>query len=101
MAEGMSRKIVPLTLLKDAFGEAVELDGGKRMEAYRILAEFEADGKPYAILQSDAMKSRDELDVFRIRTGPDGSLELETLDDDDEWEDIAELYDEMTFRFED
>ena len=38
---------------------------------------------------------------MRIVVSPDGLPELESIVDDEEWEDISELYDEMTFPGED
>lgn len=91
----------PLTLLKEAFGEEVSLDDqGSDSESYRILAEFELDGKQYAVLQNDKMKREDELALFYITTDEQGELQLETVEDDDEWETVLELYDEMTVSFD-
>jgi uncharacterized protein YrzB (UPF0473 family) len=96
--EGVQR----IALLKAAFGETVELEdeaGGTHV--YQVLSEFSVGGSAYAILQDERQRRDDEIDVFRIGQGDDGSLELETIDDDDEWDAVAELYDEMTVSFED
>jgi uncharacterized protein YrzB (UPF0473 family) len=93
--------VKPLTLLKEAFGDEVTLeDQGNDSEPYRIAAEFELDGRMYAVLQSESMKREDELALFRIISDEQGELQLETVEDDDEWETVLELYDEMTVSFE-
>jgi len=83
--------------LKEAFGDAVHLtEGANESEPYRIMAEFMADGKPYAVLQSAAMRKEDEFALFKLsRTGD--SIELETIDDEEEWELVAEIYDDMFY----
>lgn len=91
----------PLTLLKEAFGDEVTLDDqGKNSEPYRIAAEFELEGQMYAVLQSESMKRDDELALFRIVADEQGELQLETVLDDEEWESVLELYDEMTVSFD-
>ncbi|WP_438444252.1 DUF1292 domain-containing protein [Gorillibacterium sp. sgz5001074] len=92
--------VKPVTLLKEAFGEEVTLDDGADSEPYRVLKEFELDGRLYAVLQSDAMKREEELALFRIISDEQGELQLETVEDDEEWETVLELYDEMTVSFE-
>jgi len=94
-------QIKRLGLLKEAFGEEVVLDDtGNDSEAYRILAEFEVEGRAYAVLQTERMKKDEELALFYIVQDEQGELQLESVMDDEEWEDILELYDEMTVTFE-
>lgn len=91
----------PLTILKEAFGEEVTLDGGDGdSEPYRILAEFKVGGVQYAVLQSDSMKRHEELALFHIETDEQGELAVSSVEDDEEWETILELYDEMTVSFD-
>ncbi len=91
-----------LSLVKDAFGETVELeDEAGRGQVFQVLDEFSVGGSAYAIVQDERLQKDEEFEVFRILQNADGSLELETVDDDEEWEAIAELYDEMTVSFED
>jgi len=88
--------------LREVYGEdIVLLDEQDESQVYRILAEFEAGGRAYAVLQSDQKKKEDEVAVFRITESGPQSYELETIEDDDEYETVAELYDEMTFDPED
>ncbi|MFC0212526.1 DUF1292 domain-containing protein [Paenibacillus chartarius] len=83
--------------LRKAFGDDIILfDEQNESAAYRILTEFRHDGKEYAVLQSDALREEDEVALFRVVPG-DGEPELENIEDDDEWETVSELYDEMTF----
>jgi uncharacterized protein YrzB (UPF0473 family) len=92
---------VPLTVLKDAYGEEVALeDPSGESEPMQILAEFRVEAKQYAVLQSAAMKRDEELALFHIITDEQGELQLETVQDDEEWETILELYDEMTVNFD-
>ncbi len=84
--------------LKDAYGDWVELteDGGEAV-ACRILAELEEGGRRYAVLQSEAMRKEGEIEVFRVSTDGEGRPALETVADDEEWERVAEAYDDMQF----
>lgn len=86
-----------LTILKDAFGKEIELvaeDGG--LELYVIKAEFKLGDTVYAALQSEAMRGEDEVELFRV-VQEDGEPELETIEDDEEWEAAAEAYDDLLF----
>jgi uncharacterized protein YrzB (UPF0473 family) len=83
--------------LTERFGAEVELQGADGTAVYRILAELALDGRRYAILQSDAMRKEDDIEVFRIEVDPDGEPELATVEDDEEWEKAAEAYDDMQF----
>jgi uncharacterized protein YrzB (UPF0473 family) len=90
-----------MSSLKQAFGEQVELlaeDG--EAEAYKILAELTVNGNRYAILQSEAMQEDDEFDVFQV-IEESGKLGLESVTDEDEWELVAEAYDDIQFGSED
>lgn len=101
MADFSVENIVWTQVLKEAFGESIELEDEKgQVEVYDIAAEFEVDGQGYAILvQPDRMD--EEYEVLRIVTDADSSLQLATIDDDEEWENVSELYDELTFPEED
>ncbi|RAU96351.1 DUF1292 domain-containing protein [Paenibacillus sp. YN15] len=93
--------VKPLSILKEVFGEEVLLeDETGASEAQRILAEFEVDGVRYAVLQSHRMKREDETALYHIVTDEQGELQLAEVPDDDEWETILELYDEMTVSFD-
>ncbi|MFC5405204.1 DUF1292 domain-containing protein [Cohnella soli] len=90
------------TALRDKFGDAVELltEDGKTLE-FRILAELAVGTNNYAVLQSEAMSKEDEFEVFKVVDSGDGDPQLETVEDDDEWELVAEAYDDQLFGSDD
>ncbi|MFC3802100.1 MULTISPECIES: DUF1292 domain-containing protein [unclassified Cohnella] len=88
--------------LQQAFGSEIELTGESgSTQVYRILAELSVNGKPYAVLQSDAMRKEGEIEVFRVLPEDAGEPKLESVDDDEEWEDVAEAFDDMQFGSDD
>lgn len=94
-----SSESIPIQMnsLKNAYGHEIELvaeDGS--MEQYEIKAEFQLGGQLYAALQSKQMQAEDEVELFRI-IGGDQEPQLETIDDDDEWEAASEAYDDLLF----
>lgn len=85
-------------LLRDAYGDdIVLLDEQDESVSHRILAEFRHAGSIYAVLQSEELKKEKEVAIFKVSVPEGGEPELETIEDDDEWETVAELYDEMAF----
>ncbi len=87
---------VPITRLAEAYGNALTLtDEGKEL-TYELLCEFRLGDREYAVLRGTST-SEEEYTIFRITEGEPGALELESIDDDDEWEAVAEIFDEMTF----
>ncbi|MNI64106.1 hypothetical protein D3C73_1195250 [compost metagenome] len=66
------------------------------MSYYSVEKEFDVAGSSYAVLRQEDGSS-EEPEIFKIVTTSDGTLELITIDDDDEWENVSELYDELTF----
>ncbi|GIP39259.1 hypothetical protein J31TS4_25390 [Paenibacillus sp. J31TS4] len=91
--------VQPIRVLRDAYGDELELEDGGRAAVFRIQAEFAVGGSRYAVLESERAKPDDEPAVFRI-VPAGGGWELETIEDDEEWELVAELYDEMTVDFD-
>lgn len=87
-----------LRLLRDHYGESLILmEGGPDSEPYRILAEFSYENQKYAVLQSKSME-KEEHDVAIFRLVPNGDeIDLETIEDDEEWERVSELFDDMWF----
>ncbi|WP_124727942.1 DUF1292 domain-containing protein [Staphylospora marina] len=61
---------------------------------YRVLGELETSGRHYAILQSFD-DHPDEAGLFRIEQG----VPME-IDDDNEWETVAEVVDEMLYFYD-
>ena len=88
--------------LKEAFGDYVELNAGEAdAGTYRILAELEIADARYAVLQSDAMRKEGDIEIFRVVTGSEGEPGLESLESDEEWERVAEAYDDLQFGSDD
>lgn len=84
--------------LRDKYGDQIELtDEQDEAVVHRILAEFRHEGSLYAVLQSKELKKDKEVAIFKVTQAADGELTLETIEDDDEWETVSELYDEMSF----
>lgn len=84
--------------LKALYGEEVELEGPDgKPERFKIMAELSVFGREYAVLQSDAMRKDGDIEVFRVEAGDDGSPLLETVEDDEEWENVSEAYDDLMF----
>ncbi|CAM3981803.1 DUF1292 domain-containing protein [Cohnella lubricantis] len=90
------------SILKLLFGDQVELEGqGGKPEHFKIMAELSLGGRDYAVLQSDAMKAEGDIEVFRVVVDGNGTPQLETVEDDEEWENVAEAYDDLLFGSED
>jgi uncharacterized protein YrzB (UPF0473 family) len=84
--------------LREAFGDDIILyNEHEESVVYRIVAEFLVGEQGYAVLEKETPKKDDEPEIFRVAPNADGELEVETIDDDEEWENVSELYDEMTF----
>ncbi|WP_203232159.1 DUF1292 domain-containing protein [Paenibacillus pinistramenti] len=92
-------EVVWTSRIRDAFGPVVELqDENGETTYYQVEKEFDVSGGSYAVLRPDVPgRTEEEPEILKVVTGADGELSLETIDDDDEWEDISELYDELTF----
>jgi hypothetical protein len=95
------KDLKPIHLLQNAFGTEIEFeDDNHKPITYRILAEFSVKDKFYAVLESVQANISDEVTLFYINETAEGEIELETIMDDDEWEAVAELYDELTVTFD-
>jgi hypothetical protein len=86
-------------VLLKAFGHDIILtESSHESTVYRIVAEFVYESTQYAVLQSDQQKKDDDVSLFKvIHSAQEPFLELESIQDEDEWETVSELYDEMTF----
>jgi uncharacterized protein YrzB (UPF0473 family) len=85
-------------LLRNAYGDDIILfDEHNESTVYRLLAEFVYGNYTYAVLQSDELKKEDDFAFFRVVESGNQQYELETIEDDEEWETVSELYDEMMF----
>lgn len=97
MTELSSGQVEWSNRLKEAFGPTVELEDEEgTTSVFDLTAEFVVGDQSYAVLLKVDDDS-DEYDILKVITSPEGNLELATIDDDEEWENIAELYDELTF----
>lgn len=98
MTEFSAADVVWSSRVQDAFGQVVELEDDQGKVAYYVVEkEFDVAGEAYAVLRLEKGAADDEPEIFKIVTNEIGELELVTIDDDDEWEAISELYDELTF----
>jgi uncharacterized protein YrzB (UPF0473 family) len=85
-------------VLKQTFGDEVILcDEGKDSAAYQVLKEFSLGDQIYAVLHSRELSKQVEYVLFRVIGNAPDEVSLETIDDDEEWDAVAEVYDEMTF----
>lgn len=84
--------------LRDAYGSDIILfDEQEESTIYHILYEFSLGDRAYAVLQPEQMDDEDEPLLYRIGRNENGEPELETIDDEDEWETVSEIYDEWAF----
>lgn len=97
MTEYSAENVVWTSRVLDAFGAVVELqDERGQVSYYSIEKEFDIGGSSYAVLRAEN-GGEAEPEILKIINNPDGALQLVTIDDDDEWENVSELYDELTF----
>jgi len=88
----------PTRQLREVYGNDIILyDEHQESVVYRIVSELIVNGQAYAMLEKAKPGKDDEPEVYRVSRKDDGELELETIEDDDEWENISELFDEWTF----
>lgn len=91
-----------VSALREQYGDRVELfaeDGATLI--YLIAAEMTVQGTQYAVLRQTSSKDEDDIEVFRVVAGPEGSVQLETVADDEEWELVAEAFDDSQFGSDD
>lgn len=97
MPEFSASDVVWTSRVHDAFGSVVELEDEQGdVSYYSVEKEFDVAGGSYAVLRAESGANA-EPEIFKIISAQDGALELVTIDDDDEWENVTELYDELTF----
>lgn len=97
MPDEQFQSVQLLSRLKEAYGNVIELvdDDGEEY-AYQIRAEFKLGHAVYAALQTEEMRKEDEVELFRVIEAND-ELQLESIDDEDEWETACEVYDDLQF----
>jgi uncharacterized protein YrzB (UPF0473 family) len=90
--------VKPTNEVLEQFGrEIVLIDEQEESIVHNLLLEFIVGGNTYAVLQSEPLRKEDEVAIFKVIKGELGNIELETIEDDDEWENVSEIYDELTF----
>ncbi|WP_019639889.1 DUF1292 domain-containing protein [Paenibacillus fonticola] len=98
MTEYSAATVVWTSRVQDAFGSVVELEDEQgRVANYTVEKEFDVAGSSYAVLRTENGGADAEPEIFKIMIDREGALELVTIDDDEEWENVSELYDELTF----
>jgi len=90
------RDIKEVHILKENLGSEITLmDENDQEYLFHLLLELVVDGKHYAYFQSPEEEDS-EIEVLRVVGQDKEEYDLEFIDDDDEWEDAAELFDEWT-----
>ncbi|WP_442603536.1 DUF1292 domain-containing protein [Paenibacillus sp. KN14-4R] len=92
---------IQTNVLQGVYGDEIILvDEQEESTVFKIMAEFDYEGSKYAVLQSDEHKKEEEVVIYRITSSTEGQYELETIEDDDEWEAVSEVYDEIAYPIE-
>jgi uncharacterized protein YrzB (UPF0473 family) len=87
--------------LREVYGDSVVLFDEEGDEfTLRLLMEFEHEGQIYAVFHDEEDSENDEVEIFRVTSTEEG-YELETIEDDEEWERAADIFDEFYFNEED
>ncbi|WP_338113815.1 DUF1292 domain-containing protein [Paenibacillus aquistagni] len=82
--------------LSKQFGSALEMtDEEGKSRFFDLLAEFEFNGHRYAIVQDQ--EGQYEPEALRMAKDEQGTWQLETIDSDEEWEEVMEAYDEVAY----
>ncbi|HLS88436.1 MAG TPA: DUF1292 domain-containing protein [Sphingobacteriaceae bacterium] len=67
-------------------------ENGDEIE-FQVLDYIEVDGQEYVIVAMP--DDDDEAFILRVETGEDGTETYVTIEDDDEWDTVAEAYEEL------
>lgn len=82
-------------------GFVVLTDEAGQEEEYQVLRVLEMDGVHYALLRSEQDRSEEPL-ILKVEGDPEAdSAMLSGIDDDDEWEKVAEAFDTLMFELDD
>lgn len=93
--------IKELSLLKDQMGSEITLlDEEDNEHVFHLLLELSTNDKHYAYFQMPDTEDGD-IEVLQVTKDDNEELDLEFIEDDDEWEKAAELFDEWTYSEED
>jgi uncharacterized protein YrzB (UPF0473 family) len=84
-------------LLQSTFGNEVTLyDEDNERNSFKVLREFRLGENTYAVLRSSKLSQHEEYELFRVFINDLNEVDLEIIEDDEEWEAVAEVYDELT-----
>jgi len=86
-----------LKSLSEVYGDEIELiaEDGTAL-VFSIKSQFKLGDTVYAALQSADMRKEDEVELFRV-IYDQGEPQLESIEDDEEWEAASEAYDDRLF----
>jgi len=103
MTEYTIANVVRTSRLRDAYGDDIVLseDDKDGSSVHKIVMEFDIQGASYVVLRPEDGAEDDEPSVYRVVPAAGGEFEIETIADDEEWENVSELVDEMTTTFPD
>jgi len=104
MSEYTVANVVRANRLLETYGEEIVLyedDDAEESRVHKIVMEFDVAGRSYVVLRPEDAEADDddETSVFRVTPAGEGEFEIETIEDDEEWENVSELVDEMTVSF--
>lgn len=96
------KNIKETNLLKDEYGSEISLfDENENEHSFHLILELIAGDKHYAYFQSaDESDEEGDIEVLEVVKNEAGELDLEFIEDDEEWESAAELFDEWSDSFE-
>lgn len=72
-------------------------DALNKDETYDVLTEFEVGGNPYAVVQPRVTGESPYL--FKYALPEEGGHQLSPIDDDDEWEQVADAFDNWLYDY--
>ncbi|MDA8353436.1 MAG: DUF1292 domain-containing protein [Firmicutes bacterium] len=92
-------KIKNLNTLETELGQElilVDEEDVNRESRHRLIRELEVDGQHYAVLGGFEEDDPDDAYIFRV-TEHQGNRRLEHVDEDSEWDQVADALDEMLY----
>ncbi|PWI57198.1 DUF1292 domain-containing protein [Sulfoacidibacillus thermotolerans] len=82
-------------------GHVVLVDDEGQEEPYRVLRVIEMNERHYVVLQSE-QDAKEEPLIFRVEGDIEtDAIEFVGIEDDDEWENVAEAFDTILFELDD
>lgn len=93
-------KIKETDMVKEKMGSEITLYDDKDNEfVFQLIMELIYENNHYAYFQSPDSEDGD-IEVLKVVKDQNGEIDLEFIEDDDEWENASELFDEWTYSFE-